>query len=485
MEKIELQKKLFINGEFVNAKSNKVFPVINPFDESVITEVAEGDKEDIDLAVKSATDALEGEWKEIGPHGRQKLLLKLADLWDKHADELGTLESFNNGTPISQQKECVAGLAEEIRYHAGWATKCYDGRTVEVSGPYEVKVVKEPIGVCGFIIPWNLPLWCLIVKLAPCLACGNTVVCKPAEQTPLTALKAAELMKEVGFPPGVINIVPGFGPTAGQALAMHLDVQKIAFTGSSEVGKLIMQYSGKSNLKRVQLELGGKSPLVIAPDADVEKAVKIAGFAVFGNNGEQCDAGSRTFVHESMYDEFVKLAVEHANNMIVGNPMDEKTDQGPLVDKAQYKKVLEYIEIGKKDGAKFECGGEMKKTFEKGYFIKPVVFSNVTDEMRIAKEEIFGPVQSIIKYSNFDDVIKRANNTPYGLASGIVTNSMTKALKYSKEIKAGFVWINTWFQMFPEVEFGGFKQSGFGKDGGAGAYSEWLLTKAVVKDCSE
>ena len=265
---------------------------------------------------------------------------------------------------------------------------------------------------------------------------------------------------------------------------MHMDVDKIAFTGSSDVGKLIMQYSGKSNLKRVQLELGGKSPLVIAPDANIDKAVKIAGFAVFGNNGEQCDAGSRTFVHESMYDEFVKKAVEHAKSLIVGNPMNEKTDIGPLVDKAQYKKVLEYVEIGKKDGATLECGGKSEE-FKTGYFVNPVVFSNVTDDMRIAKEEIFGPVQSIIKYSDFKDVIKRANNTPYGLASGIVTNNMTNALKYSKEIKSGFVWINTWFQMFPEVEFGGFKQSGFGKDGGQGAYNEWLLTKAVVSDCSE
>lgn len=476
-----IKNQLFIDGEFRTSKSGKLFPVINPVDETVLTHVSEADKEDVDIAVQAAQKALNGEWKTIGHAGRQNLLLKLADLWDLNSVLLGQLESYNNGTPISQQKNVVADLAQEIRYHAGWCTKALDGRVANVSGNFDVKVIREPIGVVGAILPWNLPLWCLIVKLAPCLACGNTIVIKPAEQTPLTALKVAEMIQEAGFPKGVVNILPGYGPTAGSHLASHMDVRKIAFTGSGEVGKMIMKYAS-NNLKMVQLELGGKSPLIVTEDADIDKAVEIAATSIFSNNGEQCDAGSRTFVPESMYDEFVKRAVEKANSLIVGDPLDPKTEVGPLVDKAQFQKVLEYIDIGQKEGAKLHCGGRVGN---KGYFVRPSVFSNVKDDMRIAKEEIFGPVQSILKYKTFEEALERVNNTPYGLASGIVTKDMTKAYQFSKNIKSGFVWVNTWFQMFPEVEFGGYKQSGFGKDGGAGSINEWTVSKAIVMNMNK
>jgi len=328
--------------------------------------------------------------------------------------------------------------------------------------------------VCGLILPWNLPLWALIMKLGPCLATGNTAIIKPAEQTPLTALKLCELIQEVGFPPGVVNVLTGAAET-GKALTHHMDIDKIAFTGSTEVGRLVMKASADSNLKRVQLELGGKSPLVVFSDANVDEAVEIAGSAVFVNNGQLCTAGSRTFVHKDIYDEFVAKAKKRAEGITVGDPITSK--QGPVVDKDQFDRVLELIKAGKKE-ATLVTGGERHGT--EGYFIQPTVFSNVNDEMTIAKEEIFGPVQSILKFDNYEEVIKRVNSTQYGLASGVLSKDVNKIFAAANSIKAGTVWVNTYLPVYPQLEFGGYKQSGFGREGGLEGISEWTQTKTVM-----
>jgi len=424
--------------------------------------------------VKVARAALNGEWSRIGSKGRRNLLLKLADLFEKHAKELAKLETFNNGGPLRFQSAVIEELPEDLRYYAGWADKI-DGRIPVVDGTNSVFVHKEPLGVCGIIIPWNVPLWGLITKLGPCLAAGNTAIIKPAEQTPLSALRFAELVQSVGFPPGVVNILPGFG-AAGSAIAHHMDIDKVAFTGSTEVGRLVMKASADSNLKRVQLELGGKGPLVILPDADIDKAVDLAGVAVFTNNGQLCTSGSRTFVHKSIYDEFVKKSVERTKKLSVGHPFT--SDVGPLADKEQFEKVLKYIDIGKQEGAKLECGGN--RSGKEGYFVQPTIFANVKDTMTIAQEEIFGPVQSIFAFETMEEVIARCNSSPYGLSAGIVTNDSSQVFLFTRSIKAGTIWVNNFLPVYPSVEFGGFKQSGFGREGGVEGIGEWVQTKSVM-----
>lgn len=471
--------ELFINGEFVDAESKKVFPIIDPQTEQVLCNVAEGDLADVNKAVDAAEKALNSDWKLLGHRGRANLLLKLADRWVEESEKLAQLECLNNGSPLFIQSGVIASLQNELRYHAGWADKI-DGRQVNLGDEYVAYTCREPLGVCGFIVAWNFPIWCIMVKLAPCLAMGNTVVIKPAEQTPLTALRLAELCHEVGFPPGVINVIPGYGPTAGAAIANHMKIRKVAFTGSTEIGREILRGAANSNLKQVQLELGGKSPLVIFPDANLDDAVEIAGWAVFGNNGQSCDAASRCFVHESIYDDFVEKAVKFASSLVVGDPLALETQIGPIVDKHQYQKILEYIESGKKEGARVSYDGNEGVKNEKGYFIHPVVFSNVTDDMTIAKEEIFGPVQQILKFSSVEEVIERANSVEYGLAAGVVSNNFHNITAITKNVKAGTVWANMYGYVFPEVEFGGQKQSGFGREGGATALSEWTQLKSVV-----
>jgi len=362
---------LWIDNEYVPSANGKTFAVIDPATEEVLTEVAWGGKADIDRAVDAAEAALQGEWGSLTPAARRDLLLNLANLWQQQVPDLGRLEALNNGTLPAFQTAVVGGLVNDWRYHAGWADKI-DGRQIEVSPGTHSYVRREPLGVCGMILPWNVPLWTMVVKLAPCLAMGNTVVIKPAEQTPLTALRVARLFKEAGFPKGVVNIVTGFGggeDGAGAALSSHMRVRKIAFTGSTDVGRLVMKAAADSNLKRVQLELGGKSPVVVFEDANIEKAVQIANMAVFFNNGQLCTAGSRTFVHESVYDKFVEAATNAAQNLQVGDPSSEATATiGPLVDRAQYEKVLEYIEAGRREGATLKSGGE--SLGKKGYFVK-------------------------------------------------------------------------------------------------------------------
>jgi aldehyde dehydrogenase (NAD+) len=412
--------QLLIDGKFVNSSSGKTFDTFNPATEEKITSVQEASVEDVNKAVKAARKAFDhGPWRRMAASERGRLMYKLADLMEKHQDELAALEALDNGKPVSFAKAAdIALCIKTYRYYAGWADKIH-GQTISIGGPYQCYTKEEPVGVAAQIIPWNFPALMQAWKLGPALATGCTVVMKPAEQTPLTALRVGELIMEAGFPEGVVNILPGFGPTAGQALAQHSDVDKVAFTGSTEVGYEIMRHSHKHNLKRITLELGGKSANIIMDDANIDLAIAQSQVGLFLNQGQCCIAGSRLFVHEKIYDEFVARSVEASKKRKVGDPFNSETDQGPQVDNDQFKKIMNYIDIGKKEGAKLLTGG--KRVGSKGFFVEPTVFSDVKDDMTIAKEEIFGPVMSIMKFKNIDEVIERANNSNYGLGAGLVT----------------------------------------------------------------
>ncbi|KAL0881048.1 hypothetical protein ABMA27_002182 [Loxostege sticticalis] len=407
---------------------------------------------------------------------RGLLLLKLADLIESQARYLAELETLDCGKPVRKAEEEVYYSASVLRYYAGKADKIM-GNTIPADGEVISFTMKEPVGVCGQIIPWNYPIPMLSWKIAPALAAGCTVIVKPAEQTPLTALAIAALIKEVGFPPGVVNIVPGYGPTAGAALTHHPDVDKVAFTGSTEVGRLVLGAASAVNLKRVTLELGGKSPLVVFDDADVEKAAQIAHAAAFANGGQCCCAGTRTYVQAGVYDQFVQKAAEIAQKRSVGNPFDD-VQQGPQIDKEMYEKVLAYIEAGKKAGARCIAGGG--KVGDKGYYIKPTVFADVKDDMKIAREEIFGPVQSIFKFNTFEEAVDRANDTNYGLGAGVITNDITRALTFAKHVRSGSVWVNTYDHVTAQTPFGGFKDSGLGRELGEDGINQYLECKTVT-----
>ena len=470
--------QLFINNEFVDAKSGKKFATLNPTDGTVIAKIAEGDKADVDKAVAAAKQAFRrgSTWRNMDASARGKLLNKFADLLARDLEHLASLESMDNGKTYKHAVYDVHGSINTIRYTAGWCDKIR-GDTIPADGNLLSFTRKEPIGVVGQIIPWNYPLVMLAWKWGTALATGCTVVFKPAEQTPLTALYAAALAKEAGFPPGVVNVITGYGPTAGAAIAEHPDIRKIAFTGSTEVGHMILEASAKTNMKRVSLELGGKSPLVIFDDVDVKEAAQIAYGALFTNHGQICCAGSRTFVHSKIYDEFVAHAKQLALKTKLGDPFDPEVQQGPQIDEQMLNKVLGLIKSGKEQGAVLETGGE--RLGNVGYFIKPTVFSNVTDDMRIAKEEIFGPVQSILKFETLDEVIERANNTEYGLAAGVLTNDINKALIFAQAVESGSVWVNCYNAITLQTPFGGFKQSGIGREMGADGFQEYLETKTV------
>ncbi|CAK9797139.1 Aldehyde dehydrogenase X, mitochondrial [Anthophora plagiata] len=470
--------KLFINNEFVDSASGKTFPTINPTTGNVITKVSEGDKADVDKAVAAAKQAFSrgSAWRNMNASARGKLMNKFADLIARDTEYIATLETFDNGKTYANAVFDIEASIEVIRYYAGWCDKIF-GDTIPADGNLVTFTRKEPVGVVGQIIPWNYPFLMLAWKWGPALATGCTLVLKPAEQTPLTALYAAALAKEAGFPPGVVNVITGYGPTAGAAIAEHPDIRKIAFTGSTEVGHLIMAASAKNNLKRVSLELGGKSPLVVFDDVDVKEAAEIAYNAIFANHGQNCCAGSRTFVHAKVYDQFVTCAKQLALKTKVGDPFDPVTQQGPQIDQDMFDKVLGLIKSGQEEGAVLEAGGERQGKL--GYFVKPTVFSNVTDDMRIAKEEIFGPVQTILKFETMDEVIERANNTNYGLASGILTKDIDKALVFAQAVQAGSVWINCYDAITPQTPFGGFKQSGIGRELGSEGLKEYLETKTV------
>ena len=440
----------------------------------------EGDKADIDKAVKAACEAfkLGSPWRTMDASERGRLIYKLADLIERDKDYLARLETLDNGKPYKDSYNGDLPLTIKCyRYFAGWADKI-QGKTIPVDGSYLCITRHEPVGVCGQIIPWNFPLLMQAWKLGPALCAGNTIVLKTAEQTPLTANYVAQLTKEAGFPPGVINVVPGYGPTAGAALTAHPDVDKIAFTGSTEVGQIVKQAAGATNLKRVTLELGGKSPNIVMADADIDYAVETSHFALFFNQGQCCCAGSRTFVHESIYDEFVRKSVARSKCRKVTDPMAEDCEQGPQVDQEQFDKVMGLIESGKKEGAKLECGG--KRVGDTGFFIEPTVFSDVKDDMRIAKEEIFGPVMQILKFKTIDEVIERANNNMYGLVAAVFTTNLDNALMLSQAIRAGTFFVNCYEGLGPQAPFGGFKMSGNGREYGEYGLQQYSEIKTIT-----
>ncbi len=471
--------KLLINGEWTAAASGKTFPTVNPATEEVIANVAEGDKADVDRAVAAARKAFdEGPWSKMPAAERGRLLLKLADLIETNRKELAALETLDNGKPFGDSLKADLPLtAACYRYYGGWADKIH-GKTIPISGPYFCYTRHEPVGVCGQIIPWNFPLLMQAWKLAPALACGCTVVLKPAEQTPLSALRVGELLQEAGFPPGVVNIVPGYGPTAGQALARHMQVDKVAFTGSTEVGHLIMKYAAESNLKRVTLELGGKSPNIVFADTDLEAAAEGAYFALFFNQGQCCCAGSRLFVEDKAHKDFVKLLVDKARSRKVGDPFSRETQQGPQVDSEQFRKVMGYIEAGKTEGAQILAGGG--RVGSKGFFIEPTIFDNVRDEMKIAQEEIFGPVMSVMPFKSIDEVVQRSNNSAYGLAAAVWTRDIEKAHAIAARVRAGTVWVNCYDVFDAGAPFGGFKQSGLGRELGEYGLHNYTEVKTVT-----
>jgi aldehyde dehydrogenase (NAD+) len=471
--------KLLINNRWVPSESGKTFATINPATGEEICQIAEADAADVDKAVHAARRAFEhGPWRKLPASERGRMLHRLADLIEKHADELAALESLDNGKPVSIAKAVdVAATVGCFRYFAGWSDKVH-GKTIPVDGDFFCYTRHEPVGVVGQIIPWNFPMLMLAWKLAPALATGNTVVMKPAEQTPLSALRIGELIVEAGFPEGVVNLLPGFGPTAGGAIARHMDVDKVAFTGSTEVGQLIMEAAAKSNLKRITLELGGKSPNIVFADTDLDEAVEGAHFGLFFNHGQCCCAGSRVFVEEKIYDQFVEKSGARAKRRTVGDPFDPKTEQGPQVDQIQFDKVMSYIESGRHQGAKLVCGGD--RVGDRGYFIEPTVFADVQDEMKIAREEIFGPVMSIIPFKTADEVVDRANRTTYGLAAAVWTRDIKKAHAIANSVRAGTVWVNCYNVLDTRAPFGGFKQSGIGRELGEYGLQQYTEVKTVT-----
>jgi aldehyde dehydrogenase (NAD+) len=469
-------KQLLINGKWVSAKSGKTFETINPANEEVLALLAEGDKADVDEAVKAARKALDGKWGSMGPHERARYLLKIAELIDSHADELAELETLDNGKGVTFSRGFdVPAAAETFRYYAGWCTKIY-GETNPSDPSMFNYTLREPVGVCGQIIPWNFPLLMAAWKLGPALCCGNTVVLKPAEQTPLTALRLGELILEAGLAEGVVNIITGFGPGAGSSIAEHPDVDKVAFTGSTEVGKIILKASA-GNLKRVSLELGGKSPNIIFPDADMKEAVPTSMMGVFFNSGQVCCAGTRIFVQKDMYDNVVDQLTTFSKGMSYGDPLDPKTVMGPVVSKEQFDRVKRYLDVGKKEGAKVTAGGEPGTG--KGYFVKPTVFADVNNNMKIAREEIFGPVATAIPFKDESDAVLQGNDTEYGLAAAVWTRDIGRAHKVARALKAGTVWVNCYNQIDAISPFGGYKQSGFGRELGKHALELYSQVKSV------
>jgi aldehyde dehydrogenase (NAD+) len=474
-------KRMLIDGKYVEAASGKTFGTINPSTGETLITVPEGDSEDIDRAVAAARRAFNGAWSKFKPAERQLLLLKLADLVDKHFDELAALDTLDMGGPIKRTKSGRQRVTGQLRYYAGLATAIH-GETIQNSLPGELVsfTLKEPVGVVGAIIPWNGPLGLACGKIGAALATGCTLVLKPAEQSPLTALRLAELCQDAGVPPGVVNVVTGDGETAGAALAAHMDVDKVAFTGSHFTGQKIVEASA-GNLKRLQLELGGKSPDIVFADADLNAAVPGAAMAVFNNSGQICSAGTRMFVEKKIYEEFSEKVAQYGNKLKVGNSADPETEIGPLVSAEQLERVNGYLAIGRQEGARVLSGGQQatEGDLAKGYFVPPTVFADVKDDMRIAQEEIFGPVISAIPFTDVEEVIQRANKTHFGLGSGVWTRDVGKAHKLARGIRAGSVWINCYQASDPAVPFGGYKMSGYGRERGKQHVDEHLNVKSV------
>uniref|UniRef100_A0A671EK92 10-formyltetrahydrofolate dehydrogenase n=1 Tax=Rhinolophus ferrumequinum TaxID=59479 RepID=A0A671EK92_RHIFE len=484
---LQMPHQLFIGGTFVDAEGTKTYETINPTDGSVICQVSLAQVSDVDKAVAAAKDAFEtGLWGKISARDRGRLLYRLADLMEQHQEELATIEALDAGAVYTLALKTHVGMSiQTFRYFAGWCDKI-QGSTIPINQARPNRNLtltrKEPIGVCGIVIPWNYPLMMLSWKTAACLAAGNTVVIKPAQVTPLTALKFAELTLKAGIPKGVINVLPGSGSLVGQRLSDHPDVRKIGFTGSTEVGKHIMKSCALSNVKKVSLELGGKSPLIIFADCDLSKAVQMGMSSVFFNKGENCIAAGRVFVEDSIHDLFVQKVVEEVTKMKIGNPLDRDTNHGPQNHQAHLQKLIEYCQRGVKEGATLVCGGNQVP--RSGFFFQPTVFTDVEDHMFIAKEESFGPIMIISRFANgdVDTVLSRANATEFGLASGVFTRDISKALYVSDKLEAGTVFINTYNKTDVAAPFGGFKQSGFGKDLGEAALNEYLRVKTITAE---
>ncbi len=470
--------RLFIGGEWVDAASGETFEVIDPARAEVLTEVAEAGVEDVDRAVRAARDAFEdGEWREMSPRARGRLLWKLAERLEERKDEIARVETLNNGKPLFESGIDVAMTIQTFEYYAGWTTKI-EGETIPVSVPFQFNyTLREPIGVVGAIVPWNFPLNLASWKVAPALAAGCTVVLKPATETPLTALLLADVAAEVGLPPGVLNVVPGRGSTAGEAVVAHPGVDKIAFTGSTEVGQRIATVAART-VKRVSLELGGKSPNIVFADAELPIAAKGALAGIFYGKGEVCAAGSRLLVESSTHEQLVGMVAEGADRMKVGDPFEKGTRIGAIVSKRQMESVLGYIEKGVEEGARVVAGGG-RADIGPGYFVRPTVFDDVTSEMTIAREEIFGPVLATLTFKDVDDAIEQANDTMYGLAAAVWTSDVKKAHYVASRLKAGTVWINTYNLYDPASPFGGYKQSGYGRDLGGQALDQYTQLKSV------
>ncbi|KAF7717768.1 Aldehyde dehydrogenase [Penicillium ucsense] len=467
---------LFINNEFIKGVEGKTFETINPTTEKVITSVHEATEKDVDVAVKAAREAFEGAWHHVTPSDRGRMLTKLADLFERDIETLAAIEALDNGKAITMAKGDIAAASGCLRYYGGWADKI-TGQTIDTNTETLSYTRHEPVGVCGQIIPWNFPILMWAWKIGPAIATGNTVIIKTAEQTPLSGLYACKLIVEAGFPPGVINVISGFGRTAGAAISSHMDIDKVAFTGSTLVGRTILQAAAKSNLKKVTLELGGKSPNIVFDDADIDNAISWSNFGIFFNHGQCCCAGSRLLVQEGIYDKFVERFKERAAKNQLGNPFAEDTFQGPQVSQLQFDRIMEYIKHGKNEGATVAVGGERHGT--EGYFIQPTVFTDVKPDMKIAQEEIFGPVIAITKFKDEAEAIKIGNSTSYGLAAAVHTKNVNTAIRVSNALKAGTVWINNYNMISYQAPFGGFKQSGLGRELGSYALDNYTQVKTV------